>query len=386
MSLERDEFLKALELQESYCEDRSPLYSRLFASLRCELSNGKSAWFERAATSWQDRAFTTPYEAPFLLLATVHFRALSGGDDTLRGAFPTCGGKAENAEDAVVGFLNSAPDDFWHDLKSRKLQTNEVSRSVGWLLVAATAFLRRGTPFHLVDMGTSGGLNLIGDYLPRRCAILDDHGEPSPEPDRWKDVPYPVLTRLGLDAEPRRLSDRLDRLWLKACIWADDDERHARFDEAVQLFLKLSLDLSGPRIERCQFADMPAFVSLKIRPHPEEGLLLFNSQATDFLADADYDRFIALVGKTLEPWGDRGFWVELELPRDKGTGFHQLTVHRIVKKKLAAKVLATCKAHPSDIRLRPGWDFLAPQSPVKGPRITREEPPKKLEPGRYKFP
>jgi len=385
MTIDRESFLQSLELQEVYCRERSPLYLRLFAALHRELSGGNPGWFDRLRECWKERAFTTPYEGPLLLMAAVHFRALSGGDDHLRAAFPTCGGKGEGAEDAVAGFLASAPDDFWSELARRRLQTNEASRSIAWLLIGCKAFMPRGTPFHLVDMGTSGGLNLIGDYLPRRCALLDEDGRPAPEPPRWKDLPYPVLTRLGLDAEPRRLSDRADRLWLKACIWADDAERHARFDEAAQLFVKLSLDLSGPKLERCLFTDMPAFVSFKVKPHPEEGLLLFNSQASDFLSDAEYERFATGVAKTLAPWEDRAFWVELEMPRGKGKGFHQLAAHRLVKGKLVSKVLATCKAHPSEIRLLPGWDFLAPLVRPKGPRITREEPPKDLKPGRYKF-
>ena len=386
MSLDRDAFLISLEQQAGYCKERSPLYERLLHALRRDLAQTSPAWFDRARESWRERSFATPYEAPLLLLAGVHFRALIGGDDGLRSAFPSCGGKEDDAEHAVLHFLSAAPDDFWTDLRGRRLQTNEPARAVGWLLVAASAFIPRAAPFHLVDLGASGGLSLIGDYLPRRCEIQDEDGRSSLEPTGWRQTPFPVLTRLGLDAEPRRLSDRLDRLWLKACIWAGDAERHARFDEAAQLFVKLSLDLSGPKLERCIFTDMPAFVSFKIRPHAEEGLLLFNSQASDFLGDEDYRRFSEGVARALEPWGDRGFWVELELPRGKGAGFHQLTAHRLVKGKLISKVLASCKAHPSSIRLKPGWDFLAPLAPVRGPRITREESPKRLEPGRFKFP
>ncbi|MGQ0572465.1 MAG: hypothetical protein ACT4P5_23400, partial [Armatimonadota bacterium] len=53
---------------------------------------------------------------------------------------------------------------------------------------------------------------------------------------------------------------------------------------------------------------------------------------------------------------------------------------------LQARVLATMTAHPDEVRLLPGWEFLAPLGPVQPPRITIEEPPKHLEPGVFKFP
>jgi hypothetical protein len=385
MSIERDRFLETLDHQSSFCGGKSPLSAKLLAAMRSDLSSGKASWFAKLEDAWQGRDFNTYYESRLLLLALLHYRALLG-DERLKTVFPTCGGKSEHAEIVVIDYLNSAPQDFWDEMKDLRVQTNEPSRAVGWLLVACVGFCLRRTPFHLVDMGTSGGLNLIGDYLPRKFVLKKEDGGPAPEPEHWKDAPYPVLSRLGLDAAPRILSNREDRLWLKACIRSDDAERQARFDQTVELFLKLSLELAGPKLERCDFASMPEFIASKVRPHPEEGLLLFNSQATDFLSNTDYEQFKNGVAKTLRPWGDRGFWAELELPREQDSGFYQLTVHRLKNGKLESKVLATMAPHPKEVRLKSGWDFLAPLKPPRPPRNTREEPPKNLQPGRYKFP
>lgn len=277
--------------------------------------------------------------------------------------------------------MSIARNHLWNEMKD----LHDPSRAVGWLLVACVGFCSRRTPFHLVDMGTSGGLNLIADYLPRDWILKKENGDPAHEPEHWKDAPYPVLSRLGLDAAPRNLSNRKDRSWLKARIRPDDIERHLRFDQAVQLFLKLSLDLSGPKIQRCDFIDMPEFVASNIRPHPEEGLLLFNSQATDFLTGAEYRKFREGITKTLDPWGDRGYWAELEFPRGQSSGFYHLTAHRLKDGRLESRTLATMAPHPKEVRLKSGWDFLAPLEPQRPPRITREEPPKNLQPGRYKF-
>lgn len=386
MALRRPLFLDQLEEQKAYCEGRSPLYARLLESLRKDLSEGEAAWFDRLARTWKYRPFETPYEAPLLLLACLHFEALDG-EPRLQPVFPTCGGSAQSsAGDFVLEYLKGAPDAFWDRLGEARLQTNEARRSVGWLLTACVGFLTRGTPFHLVDMGTSAGLNLIGDYLERPWTLMRADGEPAEEPEHWRDMPYPVLTRLGLDARPIALEEAEERLWLKACVWPDDPARLERFARAADLFVKLARDASGPRLEMCAFEEMPRRASQRIKPHPEEGILFFNSQASDFLTGDEYQALTAAVAEALAPWEDRGFWAELELPRGDRKAFHELRVHRLIEGRLESRVLAMMTAHPSEVRLLPGWDFLRPLKPLQRPRFTVEDPVKTLEPGLYKFP
>lgn len=369
--MDRARLLSDLERQRKFTEGRSPLYHAFCAALQAELSAGDPPWLGRLLWSWAGRTFATWYEAPNILLASLHREALQGG---LR---------LEPA--SMLRFLGSAPAAFWERLSSAPLQTNEAGRAPGWMLPACVAFLGQRLPFHLVDMGTSAGLTLIGDYLEREWVLKNDKGEDLEPPARYQDVPYPVLSRIGLDRRPRRLEDPEDRLWLKASIWPDDAVRLQRFERTTELFLKLAREANGPRLHACEFAAMPGWVASHIPPHPEEGLLLYNSQATDFLTDADYAVFREGVQRTLEPWGERGLWVEFEMPRGQQEAFHEITAHRVREGKFEATVLATLTSHPKEVRLLEGWDFLLPREPVQR-RVTIEEPEKQLKPGTYRFP
>ncbi len=382
-----ERLIQDLERQRAYCEKRSPLCAALLSALAGDLRGPEPAWFDGLSSAWGSRPVTTPYEIPLLILAALHYRALKEGDPELRPLFPTCGGApGGDAGPRVLARLRELPPEFWAGVASSRLQTNEVARSIGWMLVASAGLVSRETPFHLVDLGTSGGLNLIGDYRARDCRLELADGSPAETPPRFGDAPYPVLSRIGLDAAPRRLEDEADRLWLKACIWPDDAARHARFDEAAALFVRLARERTGPRLFPRDFKDMPAFIAENVKPREDEGLLVYSSQATDFLDDGAYAGLAAGLAKALAPWGDRAFWVELELPRDKSSEFHQLRAHRVKDGRLVSATLATTAAHPSNVRLKGGWDFLAPFGPVRPPKVTLEEPPKRLSPGIYKFP
>ncbi|MBI4423618.1 MAG: DUF2332 family protein [Elusimicrobia bacterium] len=383
--MELRDFASCLERQERYAAGRSAVAGELLVALRRDLERAPGAWFPRLEAAWAGRRFGPYYEAPLLLLAALQREALAGRAPDLAARLPSCGSSKPGAGRAAVELLAGAPVSFFEALAGRRLQTNEPGRAVGWLLPAAVAFLTRGTPFHLVDLGASAGLTLIGDYLPRECSLLAADGTPAGEPERLRDCPFPVLSRAGLDARPRRLAEPEDRLWLKACIWPDHAERHARFDRAAELFLKLEKDQNGPRLHEADFSAMPDWIAGRLRPHPDEGLLAFNAQATDFLDAAAYGRLAEGLARVLEPWGDRALWVELELPRGGGER-HELRVRRWIGGRFESRVLAETSAHPRELRLRPGWDFLRPLAPPSPPRNTREEPARVLPPGTYRFP
>lgn len=384
--LQRDAFLEQLRRHAAYVEGKAPITGEMLAALGAELERGEPAWFSKLAAAWKGRRFGPYYEAPALLLAGLHREALAARALGLARVFPTCGGSGAGAGRAAVEFLEAAGPEFFDALGPARLQANDPARAIAWLLPACMGFLTRSTPFHLVELGASAGLVLVGDYLPRTTPLLLSDGSSAAEPERYRDSPYPVLSRSGLDTRPRRLEEREDRLWLEACLWPHDLDRLSRLRTAADLFVSLARERSGPRLFEETFARAADWVRRRVPPHPEEGLLVFNAQAADFLSDAEHADLARGLAEALEPWGDRAFWVEFEYPRGAGRDApHELRVHRWLEGRFESKVLARVDEKAKSLRLEPGWDFLRPLAPLAPPRNTREEPPKQLEPGLFRF-
>ncbi|MBI5203200.1 MAG: DUF2332 family protein [Elusimicrobia bacterium] len=382
--MERLDFRERVAKLLAYTADKAPQTAGMLRALEADLAK-ETGWFGRLAAAWKGRAFGPSYEAPLLLLAALHREALAGRAPALAKTFPSCGGTEKGAGPAALAFLDKASASFFEALAGESLQTNEPARSAAWLLPACAAFLTRNLPFHLVELGTSAGLVLVGDYLPRSTKLALAGGDDAEEPPRWRDSPYPVLSRHGLDRRPRRVSKPEDVLWLKGCVWPHDLERLGRLEKAAALFAALEKEPSGPRLREASFAEMPAWIQANLKPHPEEGLLVLNAQAADFLSAAEYEALKDGLGAALKSWGERGLWIELELPRGSD-GEHELRAHRWIGPRFESRLLGRADSHAKTLRVEPGWDFLRPLGPVTGPRITREEPPKQLQPGLYRFP
>lgn len=183
-----------------------------------------------------------------------------------------------------------------------------------WLLPACLGFMTRKTPFHLVELDCGDGLNLIADYLERPPLYSED-GALLPGPEGYRDCPYPVLSRTGLGPG------------LKPA--------------ASDLFKPL-----GVRFLACAREEM-----LKNLPKigADEGLLI-------------YSHHFPATASVLVP--ELGFWVDVK--------DDELSVSRLVEGALQTRVLARGRT------VLKGWNFLQPLGPVRRPKLTLEEPPKKM--------
>jgi hypothetical protein len=354
--MDRSGLLAALAGQRAYCEGRSPLYAAILAELEAD-GAGSPAWLGSAERAWQGRTFAVSWEAAHLLLAGMHFWALKGDAAELAAVYPSCGGSGAAPEGAAKAFLKRAPAEFWERLRRALVQTNEIGRSVAWMLAAAAAFRGRDLPFHVVELGASAGLNLVGDHLPHACRFASGDGRPAEPPAGWDHRPHPVLTRTGLDLSPCRLADTDDRLWLKACVWADDLPRLERLERAAGIFLRLEKMPSGPRLERCSFADAPAWLLANRPARAAEALLVFNSIATIYLDDEQYGALKSGMARALAPWRDRALWVEYERARGAIDGPLELRIHRPSDGQLRTRVVASGAPHAREIRFHESWGF-----------------------------
>ena len=344
LRMDRGRLLSALASQRAYCERRSPLYAAVLRELEADAAHSP-AWLARLEDAWRQRRFAVDWELAHLLLAAMHYAALAGEADELAAVYPSCGGRAGEPCGAARAFLARAPASFWAQLRDALVQTNEVGRSVAWMVAAARVFGARRMPFHLVELGASAGLNLVGDHLPQACRFVAEQG--AVVPAGWNRR-HPILTRAGLDLRPRRVADWHDRLWLKACVWADDLPRLERLDLAIEVFLGKKNEI---RLERCAFADAPDWLLGALRPNPAAGLLVFNAIGTVYLDDEGYAHLRRGMARALAPWQGRAVWVEYERARERPAGPLELALHRPAGGGLRTEVIASGPPRPDRMTL-----------------------------------
>jgi len=184
---------------------------------------------------------------PVLLLAAVHDLVLARPELALGRWFPTVGGDPGRDGDPVAALrelIGDLGDELRSTVATRAVQTNEVNRSCLWH-AAVRAAIDPGDqdrPLAVVEVGASAGLNL---WFDRYGATLGGHRLGPPGAPVELDCPVvigepplgrllsPVVWRRGVDVAPVDLGDVGERRWLKACIWAEEADRHRRFDAAA---------------------------------------------------------------------------------------------------------------------------------------------------------
>jgi hypothetical protein len=250
---EQQTVLGAFDKQIGWCESLgSPFTARLLAVLRDDIAiGGASAELTHA---WPGDPVADALA--LRLAAALHALALTGSAPALAACYPPSAptmaqlravvlSAVREHQTAVRAFLVSPP------------QTNEVGRSgvlVGGFLQIAK---ETGLPLRCLEIGASAGLNAIWD---RYCYQLGAVGWGDPQSGvriapTWEgpsppiDAPIRVIERLACDVAPVDLEDPVQRLRLRAYVWADQRERLSRLEGAIEL-----ARVHGPRVERADAA------------------------------------------------------------------------------------------------------------------------------------
>ncbi len=128
---------------------------------------------------------------------------------------------------------------------TRYTQTNEVRRCVALLPAVWEAPF---DSFHLIDVGTSAGLNLALDHYRYRWGDTE-WGPDSPvvlttesRGDTPVARPVEVLSRIGIDLNPIDTDDPVERLWLESLVWPEHHERRERLRVAIQVARTVPID------------------------------------------------------------------------------------------------------------------------------------------------
>ena len=226
---------------------------------------------------------------PNLLFAGVHYLLAKGASDELAAFYASLVSEPlppGQAGPAFSEFVLTHEDDLAEIGRTRRTQTNECRRCSGLLPMI---WHGRHDEFHLVDLGTSAGLNLALDrYSYRWDRVVWGSGPVLIEAESKGRPPQPrdlsILSRTGLDLSPIDPRSEDDRDWLVALIWPEQHERRERLTAAIAELSRLEYELvPGDAVETLAstLAGLPAgepvvvmnsFVMIQLTPEQRDAV------------------------------------------------------------------------------------------------------------------
>jgi hypothetical protein len=239
---------------------------------------------------------------PVLLFACVHELVLEHPDAELAQWYPNLTGDprsptARSLAGVFTRFVDANRGRLEELLATRTTQTNEVGRC-GSFLPALGLLDDEVGALGLVDVGTSGGLNLLLDryqYCYRNADGVEQHiGDPSTVTitvDTTGDVPLvssmpTIAARLGIDQRPIDVTDDEQAQWLEACVWPDQADRFHRLVAAIDIARSSPPEiLVGDAVASLA----PAIERVGARAHP----LVTNSWVLNYLTSAQRIDYLA---------------------------------------------------------------------------------------------
>ncbi|WP_044160673.1 DUF2332 domain-containing protein [Salinibacillus aidingensis] len=194
---------------------------------------------------------------PNLLFATVQYLLFKGQKHPLRNFYASIVDSPE--DDIAQSFTHFKDFCLKHDkeiktiLQNKNVQTNEVRRCAYLYPCFCYMYEKAKKPLALIEIGTSAGLQLLWDQYSYSYGTSQIYGNPQAEvhidSKTRGDIPFllssspPVVKRFGVDLHINRLSIDEDKLWLKALIWPEHEERRKIFEAASQVVNKSHLEL-----------------------------------------------------------------------------------------------------------------------------------------------
>ncbi len=265
----------------------------------------------------------------FLFFGSVQYLLLGGVDHELAQFYPSIVGTDARppaaAGPALVDFAHTYAEPLTDLLTTRLVQTNHVQRSLALRLGLSVVHRQVTDPVHVIEVGTSAGLNLRFERYGYQLG--EQHLGPVDSPVQvesgWRGpVPMPDLTGLptiasvtGIDLHPLDIADPDDRRWLHALVWPENRHQAALLEAAFTIALDEPLAVrGGDAVDLCPAlaAELP----------PGETRVLFHAATrmhvpTDRLAA--FDAALASLGRnaplyhlSLEPTTEPG-WTGLPL-------------------------------------------------------------------------
>ncbi|MHA6719659.1 DUF2332 domain-containing protein [Sphingomonas sp. RS6] len=198
-------------------------------------------------------------------------------------------------------------------------QTNEAGRSAGLMTGLLHLARRYGPRFEVLEIGSSGGLNLmLGRYRFDLGGVAVGPVEsPMTIAPEWRGPPPPaapveIVSARGVDIAPLDLTSDRDAERLQAYCWVDATDRQARLDATIAM-----LRAQPVTLERGDAGD---WVEARLAEPQPAGVVrvLMHSVVWQYLPDATQDRIAgAMLAAGAAATPDRPLgWVMMEPNRD----------------------------------------------------------------------
>jgi hypothetical protein len=331
--------------------NRSPPYRRtleLLARLLGEAAGKRIT--QMIASAWERRTFEGTYERPLLLLAALRYDALVEGP-----THPLFEGLAAERPvasavtmDRLATALGPERMGFWITLRTRRVQTNEVSRSVTWLWPAILGGCSdRRRALAIFDVGASAGLNLIADRL--RLGWQRRGSGPIHAP-----LALDVRSRVGVDPRPLDAKKKEDREWLRAAIWPGETARQSRLDAALAAF---EHSTPPPELQLARASSVPGMLDGVTRSVASGGLVIvYQTLLRAYLRAEEREPYASGMHAWLVAGspGERA-WATLELEDSSDPNFGcAIEVHVSTGGGAETVKLARVGYHPEAVEPLPG--------------------------------
>ncbi len=280
--------------QAGACVERgSPFTSHLCKALARVLD--RSTQIGQRVLEWPGRPDARGDSVPLRLVGGLHALVRRGSLPDLAPLYPphplpdlpvlekTLAEVLPRAEDRLLPWLDLPP------------QTNEPMRSAPLMAgLLAIAQETHGLPFALYEVGASAGLLLVLDRyrhsLGDMAAGASDASvliKPEWEGLSPPDAQVQIVRRQGSDLEPLNVRDQDDRERLLAYIWADQTDRLARVEAALEIAAS-----APPHLDR---AEAGAWTERMIDVKPEVGVarVLMHAVAMQYASEETRERIAA---------------------------------------------------------------------------------------------
>ena len=284
--------VERFRLQADYCRRAgSPLTAAVLDAAATDLLAGGPV-----AELMQPHEGDPPGSVPALRLAgALHRLVLERRVPELALHYPTVGGTPGEVGPVVRRVVADHLDEL-RELVRLPVQTNEVGRSSALLGALAVVQRHTGLPVRLLELGASGGLNLLVDRFAHEIAddlVLGDPTSPVRLVRPWEGRhPEPlqprVVERRGCDPAPLDPASAADRLTLTSYVWADQVHRFERLRAALQVAGE-----DPPVVERAGAAE---FLQRQLAT-PREGVVtvVWHSVVRQYVEPAERDAVDGLV-------------------------------------------------------------------------------------------